>query len=202
MTKVGKILTVLLVFASVTFMGVASVNWVVSTNYKTQAAEFPEKIDAQKKEIADLDTEIPRWEARLKDAEASIKADVAAIKRRQETVEKQLKALHDELSDVNAQVVAETKKAQAVRDEAKLRREEAIALSNQLEELRSQKDAALFEQKRLSALLVQATGTLERVERRKELLEKDGASLQKKAPDAAPRNSPAGQTSTYDPPAR
>ena len=178
MTKAGKFLTVFVTLFSVIFAGVAAVNSAAYNDWKAKIAEFSkEKIDAQKKELETLDSETTRWEARLKEAKAANTQDLAAIKRRIVVLEKQLDQLNAKASELAVQISVEGKKAQAIQDESKLRREDAVLVRNQLNELRAQKETAQAEQSRLKDLLVQAEGTLDRVQRRQRLLESDGAEV-------------------------
>lgn len=199
MTKVSKVLTVLVFIASVAFMAFAATSSATRTDWKTRVAEYPEKIAAQRKKIEQLDQDIVRWDARLKDAQASEKADLAAMDRREAALVTQVQQLQAQASALALQIDTEAKSVQAKREQARLRREEVFRLRNQLEELRTQNDSTIGESKRLKDLLVQAQGVLERAERRMQLLEADGARL----PDSAGKKTGPGEKPKpeYDPPA-
>lgn len=177
MTKASKVLTVFLLFASVAFMGFAAVSSATRSDAKQRVAVYPEKIAAQRKEIEELDPEITKVQARIKEAEVGIAADIAAMKKRESALEAQLQQLQVASTEVATQVVAEAKKAQGKRDEAKVRREDALRLRSELEVLRTQKSVAQAEQRRLQDELYQVEGTLELARHRTKLLISDGAKL-------------------------
>lgn len=181
MTRASKVLTVFLVVASVAFMGFAATSSMTRTNnWKEQTKDYTDKIAKQKSELEALDKEIPFWKDRLTESIAAKEKDIAAMQQRELVLLEGLKKLADAASALSVQVVEKTDATQKKRDEAAQRREEAIALRNQLDELRTQKEEALAEQKRLTDLLVQALGTKERAERRKELLESDARPYEEK----------------------
>lgn len=177
MNKASKILTIFLVFASVAFAGFSAVSFLARSDLKSKAAVFPDKIAAQQKILEEIEPEIVRFEARLKEAQIAIKLDLEGIKRRETALEAELKKLQADSREISAKITAEVKKAQQVRDVAKARREDSIRLSSELGILQTQLHAAMAERQRLKDLLRQAEGTLERAERRKLLLEADGATL-------------------------
>ena len=170
MTKAGKVLTVFLVFASVAFMGFAGVSSMTRSDWKAKAAELNEKIKRQKDELGVLEPQVEPLQLRLNDAIAANKADIKAMLDREQVLLAELQKLSDGASALSAQAVSKAKEVQAKRDESALRRDEAVVLRNQLDELRTEKAAALEEDRRLTDLLIQTQGTLERVQRRSELL--------------------------------
>lgn len=147
---------------------------------------LPEAIfAAQKKKAANLtaekqvlDQQRPVVEAKIKEADALVALDKAAMKRRQDALERERLAVAARVSEVSAQASAKSKEASDQYALAKLRRQEWILMNNQLQEIRSQKIAALEESRRLQDLLIQAQGNLERAKRRQQLLQQDGARVE------------------------
>lgn len=180
MTRASKVLTVFLVFASVAFMGFAATSSMTRTDWKARTKDLSEKKQKQDEELKPLDEEITAWKNAVTAAVDAKAKDVEAMQKRELVLLAELKKLADAASALSAQVVEKADATQKKRDEAAQRREEAIALRNQLDELRTQKEEALAEQKRLTDLLVQALGTKERAERRKELLESDARPYEEK----------------------
>lgn len=170
MTKAGKVLTVFLVFASVAFMGFAGVSSMTHSDWKAKAAELDGKIKKQKEEIDQLDPQIAPLQARLADAIAANAADITAMQQREQVLLAELQKLSEAASVLATQAISKSKEVQGKRDESALRRDEAVLLRNQLNELRTEKQTALEEERRLTDLLIQTQGTLERVQRRNELL--------------------------------
>ena len=173
MTKFSKVLTVLAAVLSVAFMGVAFVAKATQTDWKARDAELKAKIQPQKDQIDRLTAEITRYENRLNDAKLSIAADVPAIQVRAKNYQASLEALAKKSAELSAEIAETSRKATIVSDEAKLRREEGVQLANQLAELRAQRAAIEVDKQKLTDLLVQARGVLERVERRNRNLKAD-----------------------------
>lgn len=187
MTKFSKVLTVLATFLSIAFMGLAFVSWATAlTDHRQRDTDLKARIQPQKDRITQLDGEIARAENRLKDAQLAIAADLPAIKAREKLYQAQLDGLAKKSSELSTQIAASSKKAREVGDEASLRREEGIQLANQLAELRAQKADAETEKQKLTDLLVQAQGVLDRVQRRNETLKSDLPYDEKPTEEKAP----------------
>lgn len=219
MTKISKILTVLVFFACLSFMGFAMVtvlggpNWQNKSealaaehsfdfenrgkdsgwevkDHRTSKAETvatgkslaeavvksqQKLIKDQKDELDVIAKDIDAVAAIHTRQQAAIIADQAAFTARVKVLELQLKALRLEAVEESKKAVTKSDEAKAVRQVAALRRDELIQLQNQLVVLRTHKSSALADQKRLEDLLNQAQAVLADMERRKELLESDGA---------------------------
>jgi hypothetical protein len=219
MTKISKILAVLVFFACLSFMGFAMVtvlggpNWQNKSealaaehsfdfenrgkdsgwevkDHRTSKAETvatgkslaeavvksqQKLIKNQKDELDVIAKDIDAVAAIHTRQQAAIIADQAAFTARVTVLEQQLKALRLEAVEESKKAVTKSDEAKAVRQVAALRRDELIQLQNQLVVLRTHKSSALADQKRLEDLLNQAQAVLADMERRKELLESDGA---------------------------
>lgn len=219
MTKISKILTVLVFFACLSFMGFAMVtvlggpNWQNKSealaaehsfdfenrgkdagwevkDHRTSKAETvatgkslaeavvksqQKLIKEQKDELVLIAKDIDDVAAIHTRQQAAIIADQAAFTARVTVLEQQLKALRLEAVEESKKAVTKSDEAKAIRQVAALRRDELIQLQNQLVVLRTHKSSALADQKRLEDLLNQAQAVLADMERRKELLESDGA---------------------------
>jgi chromosome segregation ATPase len=174
MTKFSKVLTVLATFLSIAFMGLAFVSWATAlTDHRQRDTDLKARIQPQKDRLTQLEGEIARTENRLKDAQLAIAADLPAFKARETLYQTQLDELAKTSGELSVQIAALSKKAREVGDEASLRREEGIQLANQLAELRAQKADAETEKQKLTDLLVQAQGVLDRVQRRNGNLKSD-----------------------------
>lgn len=145
-------------------------------------------IDARKTESDALAKETDDVVKRQAREQPAITADVAAFEKRFQVLIQQLKELHLQAIEESKKAVTKSEEAKAIRQVAALRRDELIQLRNQLDVLRTQKSTALKEQKRLEDLVNQAKAVLADVERRKELLEADGARL-----DYDPNPAPAAK---------
>lgn len=235
MTKISKILAVLVFTACLSFMGFAMVTVLGGPNWNIKAEALakdhslafenrgkesgwdvkdgrkqpPEQvatgksvaevvvkaqrklIDSQKAETEALSKEIDAVAKRHAREQPAITADVAAFGKRLAVLEQQLKEVHQQAIEESKKAVTKSDEAKAIRQVAALRRDELIQLQNQLDVLRTQKTSALKDQKRLEDLVNQAQAVLADVERRKELLEADGAKL-----DYDPNPAPAANKSS------
>lgn len=135
-------------------------------------------IENQKTELDAVSKDIDAVAKRHEREQVAIAADVVAFRKRMDVLEQQLKELRAQAVEESKKAVTKSDEAKAVRQVAGLRRDELIQLQNQLDVLRTQKASALKEQKRLEDLVNQAKAVLADVERRKELLESDGAKLE------------------------
>jgi hypothetical protein len=140
---------------------------------------------AQKKKLTELQNEkdeaekfIPGLEVALKESRELILVDKQAMQATQDVLEQERLAVSAAITQTSAQVVAKSKEVSAQYGLAKLRRQEWILMNNQLQEIRAQKAAALKESRRLQDLLFLAKGNLERAQRRHQLLQDDGATLE------------------------
>lgn len=177
MTKASKVLTVALLFFSIAFFGAAGLNKIVESDWKKLAESYTSKIDEQKKQNAAALKRIGEVEPKIVEVTEAKAADLKAIAAAVADLKAQLQKRQDELATLSTQLVELTKQTTQTRQTAIDRRAEVDQLASQLGELRSQKEQVLAESKRLTDLLYQAQGTLDRVSTRKQLLEADGAKL-------------------------
>jgi chromosome segregation ATPase len=174
MTKFSKPLTVFVTLMCVTFMAVTWVMTIARTDWKAELEKYPASVRSeQSARITELDEQIKTVEERTNAAQAAIGVDISAMTARDARWVAELKQKLDAAHELAVRVEQQAKLVQAKLDEGKLRREEVVRLMNQYEELVAQKEAAQAEARRLRDLLFQSTGTLERVQRRQELLENE-----------------------------
>ncbi|MBS0260742.1 MAG: hypothetical protein JSS02_02200 [Planctomycetes bacterium] len=202
MTKASKVLTVLVTFFSVFYMGIAFMMWTVRTDWKEKATkEFPKsRISEQQTKISDLDKEIADVDKNHTLAKKSIGVDVVAITApeigREARLEAEWAALATEATRIAAQVDAEAKKVQLKEVEDKRLREDVQRLFSQYEDLVAQRSEAEANVKRQQDLLFQAKGVLERVQLRARMLD---AAEGKEYDGAEPKAETAGSSATRSP---
>lgn len=131
--------------------------------------------DEQQAEIDRLDRDLAETETRLNEARQLIEDDVEAFERRESELVAELDELQQQIEQLSNEGIRNSQQAQAVRAEAERRREDVYRLENQLEELRTDKYRAHEQAKRLRDQLIRVGGTVDRLERRKEQLEKSVA---------------------------
>ena len=175
MTKVSKVLTIALLLFSVAFFAAAGLNVIIGTDWKKQAESYTPQIAEQKKLNEAAIKRIEEVEPLIKEAKDANSTDLKALEAAVVDLKSQLTKRQEKLAELSAQLVDAIRTTNAVRDVAIMRREEVDQLFNQLGELRAQKEQVLAESRRLTDLLYQAQGTLDRVLTRKQLLESDGA---------------------------
>ena len=198
MTKVSKVLTIVLTVFSIIFMGVAAVMSTVRTDWKEKATkEFPKsRIVEQTAKIADLTKESESLDLQQKAAAVAIEADIKSFLApqigREAQLEAELEKLVEEARALAGQVETDAKKVQLKQHENKRLREEVTRLRTQYDDLVSQKYDVAETVKRQRDLLFQAKGILERVKHRLELLEADTAKDSGYDPEPAGEG-PAGE---------
>jgi hypothetical protein len=197
LTKASKILTVLVTFFSILYMGIAFMMWTVRADWKEKATkEFPKSrintlvtqeplepqttkdfMTAQTNVLANLDREIAATDKAHEEAKKAIAADIVSITAPQIGREAQLEAewaqLNAEASAIAGQVDAEAKKVQIKEEEDKRLRDDVHRLMSQYEDLVAQRSDAEANVKRQKDLLFQAKGVLERLRLRARLLDAD-----------------------------
>lgn len=185
MNKFSRILTIFVTFLCVAFMSVAAVSVAARTDWKLAAQKtYPKAtITEQQQKLQKLDESIAAVNAEQKTVLAAIDADVKALRDpmtgREVELEKQLAQLEAQAQQVAKQIEEQARKADAKLETLALRRDDVSRLQNQFDEFVSQKQAAEAESKRLRDLLFQARGVLERVERRRQLLESQSGGYEK-----------------------
>lgn len=175
MTKASKVLTIALLIFSVSFFAAAGLNVVLDKDWKKEAESFTSKITEQQKQNEAAMKRIEVVEPLIKDAEAANAADLIAIEAAVAELKTQLTARQEKLNSLSGQLVELVRNTTEVRKVAIQRREEVEKLQSQFGELRAQKEQVLAESRRLTDLLYQAQGSLDRITTRKQLLEMDGA---------------------------
>jgi chromosome segregation ATPase len=174
MTTVGKVVAVLVFFASAAFLGMAAATSVGRTDWKVQLKDYQSKTARQPEEIDRLTKDADRYASRLKEASELIAIDVAALEVRKKELADNLDAVSKSVSELSGQVSLKSNEAHDARTIAAQRREDAIQLRNQYELLLTEREAIQSQVKRLQDLLRQAIENLKAVEYRRKLLEEDG----------------------------
>ncbi len=182
MTTLSRVLTIAVTVFAVLFMGVTAVMTATRTDWKEVATQKFKKADIarQQEQIKALEDRIAELEAARQRALAAIAADEKAIDDpntgREAEMEKLLADWVQQAHTLAGEAEEQARKADVKLEELKLRREDAVRLQNQFDELVSQKVAAETEAKRLRDLLFQARGVLERLKRRQQSLEEQTGS--------------------------
>lgn len=177
MTTFSRVLTIAVTVFAVLFMGVTVVMTATRTDWKEVATQKFKKTDIakQQEQIRAFEEQTAAFEAARQRALAAIAADEKAIDDpntgREVEMEKLLTTLVEQAHTLAGEAEEQARKADVKLEEMRLRRDDAVRLQNQFDEIVSQKDAAKAEAKRLRDLLFQAKGVLERLKRRQQSLE-------------------------------
>lgn len=177
MQKFSRILTIFVTVLCVAFMSVAAVSTAARTDWKTVATKtYPKsRIAEQQQALQKLDEGIADVNTQQKALVAAIEADVKALRDpttgREVEIEQHLVQLETQAQQIAKQIEDQARKADVKLETLALRRDDVSRLQNQFDEFVSQKQAAEAESKRLRDLLFQARGVLDRVQRRRQLLE-------------------------------
>jgi hypothetical protein len=174
MTKLSKVLVVLVTVLAVGQLGVALVSSAARTDWKAKAAEFPRaKTQEWKSEAESFNRRRDDAARQTEEARKFIEIDGKALSARADAWAQSLSQLADQEHALRNQNAAEAVTVQARQDLDSARRAEVERLALQYQELVAQKEAALTEARRLRDLLYQSRGVLERALRRQQLLEQD-----------------------------
>jgi len=154
MTKISKVLVILVTVLAVGQLGVALVSTAARTDWKKRAAEFPRaKTQEWKTEAEGFNRRRDDAVRLTEEARRFIDIDSKALAARAESWNQTLAQWAEQEHALRNQNAAEAVKVQA------------------------QKEAALAEARRLRDLLYQSRGVLERALRRQKLLQEDGGRM-------------------------
>jgi len=192
MTKLGKILVVIISCASICFFAFAAASSTamqdVRGKYKT-LSDRKIAVDKEKSELMEMRPTVVDLEARIADAKATAAADKKAMEVRAEVLLAQSKALHNDFIAISKQRVMKGGETEVLQQEADRLRNEIGRLADQLQFVRVERLVVEKDKLRLENLLVQAEGMLERARQRKSVMvNQDGANSSYGGP-AAPTTS-------------
>lgn len=178
MTKISKVLVILVTVLAVGQLGVALVSTAARTDWKKRAAEFPRaKTQEWKTEAEGFNRRRDDAVRLTEEARRFIDIDSKALAARAESWNQTLAQWAEQEHALRNQNAAEAVKVQARQEVDAARRSEVERLALQYQELVAQKEAALAEARRLRDLLYQSRGVLERALRRQKLLQEDGGRM-------------------------
>ncbi len=213
MTRIGKILVVLITFASLAFAGFAILifnagpNWqemagqIKGYKFTLSAGENPtwtavrargdsqvasdrnlakvidavlaDKLKAIQDESNDFKGRIPPLTEDLERTKVANEADLPALAAYISEERVRLEALHAQVAQLEAQVLAETANAQKLENIASDRRDDVFKLNGQLTEIRADKFRLEAIKRQLAEELEQILGNIERAEERQKRLSED-----------------------------
>lgn len=120
----------------------------------------------QKADIKAASDKLPGLEDELKQVRTRLSADRNALQAREKWLGEQYEALRSRQQEVSAETVKTTKAVHDALQTAKSRREDALRLQNQLEEIAVDRFRAEEQRRKLEILLIEVQAEIDRLERR------------------------------------
>ncbi len=159
--------------------GAAPAQVTVAQNVATLPEAIIKSYEASNKEatdeIAQLDREIPILQARIREAQELIEKDLAGLKKREELLLAERNTQAAEIDRLVKESIAKSQDVQTIRRDLEKRRDDVFRLRNELDAIRVDRYRLKEQTRQLSDLLVRMNGTNDRLERRAEQLEANGA---------------------------
>lgn len=151
----------------------------VATNVPTLpeaiAKSYEQTIKERNDEKAQLDRDIPLFQARIKEASELIQKDLAALKKKEELLIAERDAQAAAIDKLGKDNIARSQEIKTVRGELNKRRDDAFRLKNELDALRADRFRMIEQQRQLQDLLVRMNGSNDRLARREAQLQAMGA---------------------------
>ncbi|WP_166828232.1 hypothetical protein [Thalassoroseus pseudoceratinae] len=137
---------------------------------------FNEKKQKQQTRITELQQgspqqpSIPFLKQSIATTQNFILADIKSIELTQDNLRKQIAGLNQQVHDAQTQLAQKAQEAEALHDEAKLRRDDVFRLQNLVEELEADRFRIVELQRKLRDVRERYQGTINRLENRREQL--------------------------------
>jgi uncharacterized protein YlxW (UPF0749 family) len=131
MTQVGKILVLVIMAFSLVFLGISTMVFMTSKNWKQETAKKADEVNKVKKSLSDEQARLAEAKKNLEDAQASAQQQTKALDSRIRTLEDQNKRDLAEIQDVRTKLEVASQTAKTSLDEVEARRKETMALREQ-----------------------------------------------------------------------
>lgn len=131
MTQVGKILVLIIMAFSLMFLGISSMVFVTSKNWKDEAAKRRTEVDKVKKNLTDAKAQVEAAKKQLDEADATAKTAAKTLEGRIKTLEEQNKRDLQQITSVREQLATALATSQTSLAEVEARRNETMQLRQQ-----------------------------------------------------------------------
>ncbi len=131
MTQVGKILVLVIMAFSLMFLGISTMVFTTSKNWKTETQKKADEVNKIKKSLADEQARVAEAKKNLDDAKAAADQATKALDSRIRTLEDQNKRDLAQIEQVRKDLETANQTAKSSLDEVEARRKETMALREQ-----------------------------------------------------------------------
>jgi septal ring factor EnvC (AmiA/AmiB activator) len=131
MTFVGRILVIVIMLFSLIFLGISTVVYSTSKNWKTAHQEQVKKVDELKKKLSDAQAQKDAAAKGLEDEKGKFDALAKNLSNQISTLEDQNKRDNSQIQDVRGKLATAEQNAKLALDEVEARRKETILLRDQ-----------------------------------------------------------------------
>jgi myosin heavy subunit len=131
MTQVGKILVLVIMAFSLIFLGISTMVFMTSKNWRQETAKKADEVNKVKKNLADEQAKLAEAKKNLEDAQAAAQQATKALESRIRTVEDQNKRDLAQIEQVRKDLEVANQTAKTSLDEVEARRKETMALREQ-----------------------------------------------------------------------
>jgi len=131
MTQVGKILVLVIMAFSLIFLGVSTMVFMTSKNWREETRKKTEEVNKVKKSLADEQAKLAEAKKNLEDAQAAAQQATKALESRIRTLEDQNKRDLAQIEQVRKDLEVANQTAKTSLDEVEARRKETMALREQ-----------------------------------------------------------------------
>ncbi len=131
MTFVGRILVIVIMLFSLIFLGISTVVYSTSKNWKTATQDERKKVDELKKKLSDAQAQKDAAAKGLEDAKNAFDALAKNLNNQISTLEDQNKRDNSQIQDVRGKLAVAEGNAKSALDEVEARRKETMLLRDQ-----------------------------------------------------------------------
>jgi chromosome segregation ATPase len=131
MTQVGKILVLVIMAFSLIFLGVSTMVFMTSKNWRQETAKKADEVNKIKKSLADEQANLAEAKKNLEDAQAASQQATKSLDSRIRTLEDQNKRDLAQIEQVRKDLEVANQTAKTSLDEVEARRKETMALRDQ-----------------------------------------------------------------------
>jgi hypothetical protein len=131
MTFVGRILVIVIMLFSLIFLGISTVVYSTSKNWKAATQDQTKKVDELKKKLADAQAQKDAATKGLEDAKNSFDALAKNLNNQISTLDDQNKRDNSQIQDVRGKLAVAEANAKSALDEVEARRKETMLLRDQ-----------------------------------------------------------------------
>jgi hypothetical protein len=173
MTFVGKILVIVIMAFALLFLGISTVVFTTSKNWRAETKATQAKVDDFKKKLSEAQAVSEASKKGLEDAKAAFEQIAKGLQNRLSTLEDENKRNLDQITTVRGQLASAAQTAKSTLDEVEAKRQETMLL-------RTQKSAVEKQANEFKLNQTELTDRIHELERQYETATKNNADLRER----------------------